>query len=132
MRDAPAIRATVSIISSCGRSSAHIERTAKYRERRSVDISVEGKHLLVERYQLWRRLIPRPSDRIGPTQRKLLQDVILKCRGWNSSRRDDGQCNPNPLAIKEEEQFVVDNRPAYATPEVVYRRSRVVTSWGGI
>src|ERR1700687_1760811 len=52
MRDALTIGATVSIVRNCGRNSTTIERTAKYRERRSVGISVKRKHLLIERHRL--------------------------------------------------------------------------------
>ena len=50
MRDALPIGTTVSIIRNCGRNCTDIERTAKYREGRYVGISVERKHLLIERH----------------------------------------------------------------------------------
>ena len=62
MRDALTIGTTVSIIRNCGRNSTDIERTAKYRERRSVGISVERKHLLIERHRLRGRLVNGPGD----------------------------------------------------------------------
>src|SRR5580700_3099628 len=60
MRDALAIRATVSIIRNGGRTSTDIERAAENLERRSVRITVERKHLLIERHRLRRWLIDRP------------------------------------------------------------------------
>ena len=46
--------------------------------------------------------------------------------------RDDGQCNPNPLAIEEEKQLVVDNRASHTASKVVHRRARLVISRSGI
>ena len=52
MRKALTIGAAVSIIGNRGRSSTHIERTAKNCERRSAGISIERKHLLIEQDRL--------------------------------------------------------------------------------
>src|SRR5580700_8618512 len=103
MRDALAICATVSIIRDRGGSSANIKWTAKYRERRSTRIAVERKHLLKEGHLLRRRQIERTCDGINDPKGEFLQYVVLKCRGWNGGRRDDGQCNPNPFAIEKKE-----------------------------
>src|SRR5260370_24917212 len=82
MRDALAIRATISIIHNGGLTSAHIQRTAKDPERRSAGISVERKHLFIERDGLWWWLIDRTSDGIGAPQRELLPELMFKFRGW--------------------------------------------------
>src|ERR1700691_3969465 len=132
MRDALAIRATVSIVRNRGGNSTNIERAAKYRERRSARIAVERKHLLIKRHQLRRRQIDRTCDGINATQGELLQYVVLKCRSWNGGRRDDGQRNPNPFAIEKKEQFIVENRTSNATPEMVHRRAGFVISRSGI
>ncbi len=131
MRDALAIGAAVSIIRNCGRTSAHIERATEHRERRSAGISVERKHLLIERHRL-RRRDRSTRDGISAAQRKLLQNVILKCRSRNGGGRDDGQRDPNPLAIEEEKQLVVNDRAAQAAAEMVHGRARLVISRGGI
>src|ERR1700722_1580538 len=89
MRDALTIGTTVSIIRNGGRNSTDIKRTAKYRERRSVRISVERKHLLIERHRLRGGLIDGACDRIGSTQGELLQNVILECRSWDRGGRDN-------------------------------------------
>src|SRR5271170_1436533 len=52
MRDALAIRATVSIVRNRRRSAPRNEWAAENRERRSVRIPVEREHLLIERHRL--------------------------------------------------------------------------------
>src|SRR5208282_760654 len=132
MRHALAIGATVSIIGNCRRTSTVIERAARYRERRAAGISVERKHLLIERHRLRRWRIDRPRDGICPAQGQLLQDVTLQCRSWDGSGRDDWQCNANPLAIEEEKQLVVQDRAADAPAEVIHVGGWFVISWSGI
>src|SRR6266481_7790934 len=132
MRNALTIGTTVSIVRDCRRNPTDIERAAKDRERRSAGIPVERKHLLIERHRLRRRLIDRARDGIGSTQRELLQNVILECRSRNGSGRDNGKRNPNPLAIEEEKQFVVDKWATDAATKVVQRGARFVISWSGI
>ena len=43
-----------------------------------------------------------------------------------------GKRNPNPLAIEEEKQLVVDNRAAHTASKVVQCGARFVISWSGI
>src|SRR5580704_11067282 len=114
MRDALTIGAAVAIVWYYGRGAAGIKRAAENGERRAVGVPVERKHFLIERHRLRRRLIERASDGIGSTQRKPLQDVILKCGSGNRGGRDDRQSDPNPFAVKEQKQFVVNDRAAQA------------------
>ena len=46
---------------------------------------------------------------------KLLQNVVLEGCSRNCGRGDDGQRDPNPFAVEEEEQLVVKDRTAQAT-----------------
>src|SRR5258708_35607824 len=59
---------------------------------------------------------------------EMLQNVNRICRAWNSCRRDDRQRDTNPLPIEKEKHLVLDDWPAHAASEVVYRRSRLVLS----
>src|SRR6202035_1025790 len=85
------------------------KRAAKYRRGCPAGIAVEVEHPLIEQTVLIR--IARPAAGYLPP-RKLLQDVCLKRRAGNDRRRDNGKCDPHPFTIKEEEQFVVCDRPA--------------------
>ena len=58
--------------------------------------------------------------------RKLLQDVCLERRTGNNRRRDDGQCDPHPFTIEEEEQLVVHDRPTHTASKMIHGRSRLV------
>src|SRR5258708_38617229 len=53
MRDALPIGATDAIIDYCRWNTTHIERTAEHHEKRSARISIQRKHLLIERHRLW-------------------------------------------------------------------------------
>ena len=128
VRDALAIGAAVSVVGNRGRAAAGIERAAENGERRAVGIAVERKHFLIEGHRLRRRLINRSGDGVGAAERKLLQDVILKCWRGNRGGCDDGQGDANPLAIEEEKQFVVNDGAANAAAEMVHRRARLVIS----
>src|SRR5271154_4508148 len=128
MRHALAIRATVSVVRSRRLSASHIEWTTEHRERRSARVPVKRKHLLIERYGLRCWLVYRAGHGIGPAQRELLQNIALKGRGWDGGCRDDGQRYSNPLAIKEEEQLVVDDRSPHASSKMVHGRAWLVTS----
>src|SRR5689334_7355906 len=104
------VRTAVSVIRNGRRTSADIEWTTEHRQWRTRCASVERKHLLVERNQLRSRRILCSRNRIRSTEWKLLQHVLLECGARNRRRCHDGQGYPNPFAIEEEEQFVVDNR----------------------
>ena len=56
----------------------------------------------------------------------MLQNVLLECRTGNNRRRDDGQCDPHPLAVEEEKQLVVRDRPAHTAPKMIHGRSGLV------
>ena len=117
MRDTLAIGASVSIIGDCRRNSTDIERTTEHSERRSVRIAVERKHLLIERDRLAARRVDEPVTESVPPRRELLQNVVLKCRGWHGRGRDDRQRDANPFAIEKEEQLIVDNRASQGFPQ---------------
>jgi hypothetical protein len=93
-------------------------RPAKYRGGCAAGISIEGGHLLIEQTILIRPAGPA-AGRLTP--RKVLQDVCLERR-----RRDNGQCDPNPLAVKEEEPFVVR---AIAPPTLPPKWFMVARGW---
>jgi formate hydrogenlyase transcriptional activator len=93
---------------------------------RTRSSSVERKHLLIEWNQLRSRRILCSRNRIRSTKWKLLQHVLLECGARNGRRCHDGQGYPNPFAIEEKEQSVLDKRPAETTPEMVHVRSRLV------
>src|ERR1035438_6275349 len=111
MRNALAVRATVSSgrIANCSGPNA-VERTAENRQRSARGVAVKRKELLIKRHQLRRRLIGRPGYGVGSTARKLLQDIVLKCRRRHGRGIDDRQCDPNPFGIKEEEQLRSEER----------------------
>src|ERR1700680_2136053 len=99
MRDALTIRATI---------PTHTERTAEDRLGRSVGISIKQKHLFVKVYRLRGRRVQIFAGVAGVwfAVLELVQHILLKCRSRNGGGRDDGQCDANPFAIEEEEQFI--------------------------
>src|SRR5579864_7075022 len=132
MGNALPVCAAVSIIRNGRRTSADIEGTTEHRQWRTRCASVERKHLLVERNQLRGRRILCSRNRVRSAEWKLLQHVLLKCGARNGRRCYDRQRYPNPFAIEEKEQSVVDDRPAHTSPEMVDVRSRLVIAWRGV
>src|SRR5579871_1232678 len=112
MGNALPVRTAVSVIRNGRRTSADIEWTTEHGQWRTRGAPVERKHFLVERNQSRSRRILYSRNRICPTERKLLQHVLLECGTRNGRRRNNGQGDPNPFAIEEKEQSIVDDRSA--------------------
>ena len=133
MRNALAVRATVSGGRIAARSAPiAVEWTAENRQRSARGVAVQRKELLVKRHELRRRLIGRAGYGVHSTARKLLQDVVLKCRRRHGRGTDDRQRDPDPFGIEEEEQLVVENRAAQTAAEVIHRGARLVISGGRV
>src|SRR5579871_6499331 len=132
MGNALPVRTAVSVIRNRGRTSADIEWTPEHGQWRTRCASVERKHLLVERNQLRSRRILCSRNRIRSTEWKLLEHVLLEGATRNGRRCHDRQRYPNPFAIEEEEQSVVDDRAAQTSPEMVHVRSRLVIAGRGV
>src|ERR1700739_1926194 len=132
MGNALPVRTAVSVVRNSRGTSADIEWTPEHGQWRTSRASVERKHPLVERNQLRSRCILCPRNRIRSTEWKLLQHVLLECGARNGRRCHDGQGDPNPFAIEEEEQFVGKNPPAHTSPEMAHVRSRLVIAGCGV
>ena len=47
-------------------------------------------------------MINRSGHGVRAAERKLLQDILLKCRRRHGGGIDDGERDPNPFGIEEE------------------------------
>ena len=74
----------------------------------------------------------RSGNRVGSTQRKLLQDILLERGAGNGYGRKDRQSDPYPFAVEEEEQLVMDDRSAQTSTEMVYGGARLAIARGGV
>src|SRR5579863_8523389 len=72
----------------------------------AAGILIEREHLPIERNFLRCCGIDNVALCVHQSKWQLLQNVLFKGRTGNDRRGNDGQGNPHPLAVEEEEQFV--------------------------
>src|SRR6202007_79126 len=106
MGNALPVRTAVSVIGNSRGTCADIEWTTENRRGRTRWASIYRKPLVVERNQFQSRRILCSRNRVRSTKWKLLQHVLLECGARNCRCCHNGQGDPNPFAIEEEEQFV--------------------------
>ena len=70
----------------------------------------------------------RSGDGIGSAEGQLLQHILLEGRAGDRDRCDDGQGDPHPFAIEEEEQLVMHDGTAQAASEVIHIGSRLAVA----